>query len=214
MVCPNPSHKSRGRGEQYVSNKEGAYMWNEALRPEVNASMLFSVDPECKSLSQCGIRAVLTHQKDGLMRGASAFVLTGNENEHHMVVKDQVATHFLSKGTSTQNYPSSRMGAIALLRQTYYDAAWYAKQENEEYNISLKKWNALKGLPAFFEVNNRLDFLRADKIGDEFNIQYAMVGSGDEYLRLDAIKSSGAPVVLPLNFPKPYDMSDMIDAIG
>ena len=212
---PKPtSIKTRGRGEQYLSNKDGAFMWNEALRPEVNASTMFSVDQDnAKAYRKAGFGSVLTHQKDGLMRGTSAFVLTGNEKEHRMIIKDQVATHFsFSKGTSTQNYPSSRMGAIALLRQTYYDAAWYAKQSNEEFNISLQQWNKVKDLPAFFEVNNRLDFLRADKIGDEFGVQYAMVGSGDEYLRIDAIKSSGASVVLPLNFPKPYDLSDMVDA--
>ena len=43
---PKSIPKSRGQQEQYLSNKEGAFMWNESLRPEVNASMLFTVDQE------------------------------------------------------------------------------------------------------------------------------------------------------------------------
>jgi hypothetical protein len=36
---------------------------------------------------------------------------------------------------------------------------------------------------------NLLDALRADKVGDEFNIQYTIVGSGDEYERIADVKN-------------------------
>ena len=52
--------------------------------------------------------------------------------------------------------------------------------------------------------------MRADKIGDEFNVQYAMIAQAMN-IYVEA-QRSGAPVIVPLNFPKPYDLSDMIDA--
>ncbi|MBK7443231.1 MAG: hypothetical protein IPI65_17490 [Bacteroidetes bacterium] len=38
------------------------------------------------------------------------------KSEHH---------YSFLKGGSTQDYPTSEMGSIALLRQTFYDADWY-----------------------------------------------------------------------------------------
>ena len=60
-----------------------------------------------------------THRADGISRGAAAVVTLGNDREHLEVVREQAA-HVLSfgKGSSTQAYPNSLMGAIALLRQT------------------------------------------------------------------------------------------------
>ena len=88
------------------------------------------------------------------------------------------------------------MGAIALLRQTYYDGQWYAKNtEDKNFNISLEKWNDNQNMPQFFEIGNRLDLLRADKLGDEFGVQYIFRGGGDEYLRLEAIKNTGATII-------------------
>ncbi|BDS14691.1 amidohydrolase family protein [Aureispira anguillae] len=207
--------KRKSSAPQMLSNKDGAYSWNEALKPEQDATTLFKVDEKGASdLRKLGFGTVLTHQMDGMARGTSALVLLGAEKEHDMIIKAQASAHYsFSKGTSKQNYPSSRMGAIALLRQTYYDGQWYAQTRTDEtYNISLEKWNENQKLPQFFELNNRLDFLRADKLGDEFGVQYIIRGGGDEFLRLDAIKKTNAPVVLPLHFPKAYDVSDPYDA--
>ena len=213
---PKPVGTSgKGGGQQMLSNKEGAYSWNETLKPEQDATTIFKVDEKtAKAYRNLGFGTVLTHQRDGMARGTSALVLLGEENEHDMIVKPQASAHYsFIKGTSKQNYPNSRMGAIALLRQTYYDGQWYAKNtEDRSYNISLEKWNAIQKVPQFFEIGNRLDLLRADKLGDEFGVQYIFRGAGDEYLRLEAIKASKAAILIPLAFPKAYDVSDPYDA--
>jgi hypothetical protein len=55
-------------------------------------------------------------------------VLLGEERENENVLKNQSAEYYsFNKGISTQQYPGSLMGSIALLRQTYYDAQWYMK---------------------------------------------------------------------------------------
>ncbi len=213
---PKPTGtKSTSRSPQMLSNKAGAYSWNETLKPEQDAANLFRVDKKtAKSFREAGFGTVLTHQRDGMARGTSALVLLGEEKEHEMVIKSRASAHYsFIKGTSKQNYPSSRMGAIALLRQTYYDGQWYAKNtEDKNFNISLEKWNNNQDIPQFFETGNRLDLLRADKLGDEFGVQYIFRGGGDEYLRLEAIKKTGASIILPLRFPKPYDVKDPYDA--
>jgi len=212
---PKPeAFPKKGKQTQRISNKPGAFSWNEALRPEIDATTLFKVDAKkAKEYRQLGFGTVLTHNRDGMARGTSTLVLLGEENEHDMIVQPQAAAHYsFSKGTSTQRYPSSRMGAIALLRQAYYNAQWYKQTKEKEVNLSLQHWNKIQNIPQFFEVGNRLDLLRADKLGDEFGVQYIFRSGGDEYLRLEAIKKAKGALILPIAFPKAYDVSNLFDA--
>ena len=161
-----------------------------------------------------GFGLVFSLKKDGIARGSAVFVSLANEKENEIILKDKVAAMYsFNKGTSTQDYPSSLMGSIALLRQTYFDADWYRKQAPErvvggEVNISLDAWNKLQSLPQIFEAGDKLSVLRADKVGDEFKMQYIIKGSGDEYQRMDDIKATNARFILPLNFPATFDVED------
>lgn len=204
------------RGPQMESNIKGAYGWNQAIRPEIEADKIFTVDAKtAEEMRKLGFGAVLSFRRDGIARGSAVFVSLGEEMENKVVLKEKAAAMYsFDKGTSTQDYPSSLMGSIALLRQTYLDAQWYKTHGyQKQYNISLDSWNKLQSLPQIFEVKDKLSALRADKIGDEFKIQYIIKGSGDEYQRIDDIKNTRARFILPLNFPAPYNVEDPYDAM-
>jgi imidazolonepropionase-like amidohydrolase len=212
-AAPAKVQAERERGQQFLSGKKGAYDWNEAIRAEVNAADVFVYDEKrSKQYLESGFGIVLSQVQDGICRGTAGLILAGEGNENELIIKPQAAAAFsFSKGSSTQDYPSSLMGSIALLRQTYYDAKWYRTQDKEQ-NLSLAAFNHLESLPAIFETDNKLSLLRADKIGDEFGITYIIKGAGDEYQRLEEVKNAKAPLVIPLNFPKPYDVEDPFDA--
>ncbi|UPT67755.1 MAG: amidohydrolase family protein [Sphingobacteriales bacterium JAD_PAG50586_3] len=198
-------------GNQFLSNSKTSTNWNQAVKPEIDAISLFGVNSkEASELRKVGFGAVLTQQADGIMRGTSAMVALGDGKVNEQIVKDKAATGYsFSKGVSTQDYPSSLMGSIALMRQSFYDADWYAKGGNKvEFNLSLDAINLNKKLPAVFEVGDKLNVVRADKVGDEFGIQFIIKGGGDEYQRIDEIKATGAPVIVPVNFPMAFDISD------
>ena len=206
--------KAPKKKPQMLSNKKGAYHWNEALRSETRSDELFKVDDKkAKDWREVGFGTVLTYPMDGIARGASTLVLLGNERAHEMILKPQAAAHYaFHKGKSTQAYPGSLMGMIALLRQTYYDAQWYAKNKAEEgYNISLERWNALQNLPQIFTASG-LNVFRADKLGDEMGVQYIFAGDTYQYRRMKAVKQTGAAFIVPINFPLPYDVSDPYEA--
>lgn len=208
--------KAPSQSPQMLSNKEGAYAWNEALKPEFEAHRFFKPDEkEAKKKRNIGFTSTLSQQMDGIARGSSSLVFLGDGAAQMQIIKDRAAAHYsFSKGVSTQSYPSSLMGCIALLRQSYYDAKWYAQNTSDrEYNISLDAWNGLQKLPQIFETTSRLNLLRADKLGDEFGIQYIFKTAGDEYLRLDAIKATKGSCIVPLSFPKPYDLGDPYSAV-
>lgn len=205
-----------GRGQQYESNKKGAFNWNQAIKPEFSAAENFTPDGKrAKEFRDAGFGVALTHQPDGIARGTGAVVMLADGKPQELFIKDRASAHFsFSKGSSRQDYPSSQMGVIALLRQTYYDAQWYAKVNptTEELNISLEAWNKSQNLPQIFEVSDKLEALRADKIGDEFGIQYIIKGSGNEYHRLEELKATKAAFILPINFPDAYDVENAFDA--
>jgi imidazolonepropionase-like amidohydrolase len=205
-----------GRGQQMLSNKEGAYAWNQALKPEYQAFENFKTNEKAAGeLRKLGFGAVLSHNMDGISRGSSVMVTLGDGNEHDVIIKERVGHHLsFRKGSSTQAYPSSLMGCIALLRQTYLDGQWYKGGGNkEEKNISLEAWNDQLGLVQFFEVSDKQDLLRAYQLGKEFGVAYTIKGNGDEYQRLDEVKATNSPLILPVNFPAAYDVEDPIDAL-
>lgn len=200
---------------QLTSNTKGAFGWNQAIKSEIDAAKLFtSDDAKAKPLRDAGFGTVLTHQKDGIARGTGALVTLAGEKENLVMVKEKASAHYsLSKGTSTQSYPSSMMGTIALLRQTYLDAQWYKSNPSAEgVNLSLKAWNEIQHLPQIFEANDKWNDLRADRIGDEFGVQYIIKGGGNEYQRIKDIAATKATYILSLNYPQPMDVEDPNEA--
>lgn len=200
---------------RFESEKKGAYAFNQAVKPEVKAAELFTINTKAaEELRKVGFGAVVSHVKDGIVRGNSVLVTLNDEKESKSLLKSDVSSHYsFLKGLSTQTYPVSLMGCVALLRQTYYDADWYKKSKaSAERNLSLEAFNVNQGLPSVFHASNFSDVLRIDKIGKEFGVKYIIKGSGEEYKRLDEIKALGAHLILPLNFPKALDVEDPVDA--
>ncbi|MFM1933949.1 MAG: hypothetical protein RL360_829, partial [Bacteroidota bacterium] len=200
---------------QMISNTKGPYSWNQAIKSEVSHAKLFEVnDAKAKELRKLGFGTVLTHQMDGISRGTGVFVSLAKERENLVVLKEKASAHYsFNKGSSSQDYPGSLMGSIALLRQNFLDAAWYkSKPVKEGTNLSLASFNEIQTLPQIFEVTDKWSVLRADKIGDEFGVQYIIKASGNEYQRIDEMKATNAKFILPLDFPQAMDLEDPTDA--
>jgi imidazolonepropionase-like amidohydrolase len=201
--------------QQYESNVKGPYGWNQAIKSDVDVYKVFSVnDATAKPLREAGFGTVLTHVKDGVARGTGAVVTLANQKENLVIVKEKASAHYsFNKGTSTQAYPSSMMGYIALLRQTYLDANWYkSKPYKEGFNATLQSWNDNQNLVQIFEANDKWNDLRADRIGKEFGVQYVIKAGQNEYQRIKEMKGTNATFILPLNFPQAQDVEDPNDA--
>ena len=200
---------------QITSNTKGAYGWNQAIKPETDASKLFAADDaKAKVLREVGFGTVLSHVKDGIARGTGTVVTLANEKENLVLLKEKASAHYsFSRGTSTQSYPSSMMGTIALLRQTYLDAQWYkSRPAKEGVNLSLQAWNENQNLPQIFEADDKWNDLRADRVGKEFGVQFIIKGGGNEYQRIKEIAATKATYILSLNFPQAMDVEDPNDA--
>lgn len=218
---PAPQRTGGGGGFNFAQQPQletavkGPYGWNQAIKSDVDAYKVFAVDDsKAKPLRELGFGAVLSHVKDGIARGTGAVVSLASEKENLVVIKEKASAHYsFSKGTSSQSYPGSMMGMIALLRQTYLDAQWYkSKPAVEGFNLSLQAWNDNQALPQIFEANDKWNDLRADRIGDEFGVQYILKAGQNEYQRIKEMKATNASFILPLNYPQAQDVEDPSEA--
>ena len=203
--------KRGGNGPQYAASRSGFY-WNDHIMPEQDVMASFKYDAKSASeMHKLGFGVVNTHMPDGVVRGTGALIALNNNADNSMRVVDGESTQHLSFSksvTSRQSYPSSIMGSMALLRQMYNDAKWYAIGNVDTKDLSIEALNGNKNLLQVFEAGSRANLLRADKVGDAFNIQYTIVGGGDEYERIDEVKKSNATVILPINFQLAYDVDN------
>lgn len=207
-----PKRESNGgRSPQYSASREGFY-WNDHIRPEQNAIDHFKYDEKvAKPLLEAGFGVVNTHLQDGVIRGTGALVaLDSKGSDSQRILSDQSAQYvsFSKSVRSRQSYPSSIMGTMALLRQLSYDADWYAKGNVSTKDRSIEAYNQNKSQIQIIEAGSRANALRADKVGDAIGVQYVILGGGDEYERINDIKNTKATFILPLNFPKAYDVEN------
>jgi imidazolonepropionase-like amidohydrolase len=211
-----PKRDSQGRrSAEYEPTREG-YYWNDHIMPENNAATQFKYDDKvAKTLRDLGFGVVNSHIEDGIARGTGVLVaLNGAGTDADRILSDKSAQYFSFEKSvaKNQSYPTSLMGAMALIRQMYYDADWYGKGNVPTTDRSLEALNDHKGLVQIFAAGDNGNVLRADAIGDKFGIQYAILGGGDEYERIADVKATNAKLILPLTFPEPWDVANPYEA--
>jgi imidazolonepropionase-like amidohydrolase len=110
------------------------------------------------------------------------------------------------------SYPSSEMGAIAMIRQTLSDADWTGQTRQGGFDVPSSAIDALIGkeMPLCFATGDELEALRAAKIAKEFGRKLILKGSGLEFRRLEAIveaAGTNTPVIVPPAFPRTPDVA-------
>ena len=214
-AMPEAQREGWGRGPQDLSDKKGAFGWNEAVRPETRAADVFDpseAEADRSAYQKGGFGAVVSHVQDGIVRGTGALVALSEDPRRALLQPEASAHYSFRKGTSSQDYPRSLMGSTALLKQTFFDANWYADasrlNERLETNLSLEAFNASRSKPSFFDAGGWEDGLRAAKVGEDVDHAFILITGNNAYQRLDELQATGAPLVLSLDYPKAYDVSD------
>lgn len=196
---------------QYNASREG-YYWNDHIKPDYQASENLNYDAKtAASLREIGFGTILSHHNDGIISGTGIlWTLNDNEGNAARILNMKASQHFTFRKSqqSRQAYPSSLMGSMALIRQVYHDAEWYAQGSSKTKDLALEAFNQNKGLLQIFNAGDKLNSLRAATIGKEFKVNYLIKGSGNEFERIEEIKKTGAAFIIPLEFPEAYDVSN------
>jgi len=195
--------------------QRGSAHWNSQIHPETSGAEQFLPDKEtAEKFRAMGFTTALSAPSNGIIRGSSALVALGDGEANALLMRDNVTQNTsFSRDPLGDSYPTSLMGAIALLRQTFIDANWYSDalrvftrnpaQERPEENKSLSALQAAASgkQVVIFETADEQNILRAAKIAREFSLAFWIRGNGYEYRRLEAVKTVNAPIILPVNFP-------------
>lgn len=212
-----PENSGKAKTESSKNIATGSYYKNTAIRSHIKASELFSYqEKDASALRKIGFGYMVSHIADGIARGTGTLVHTGNSSiDEYVITKETGSFYSFDKGSSKEPYPGSLMGSIALLRQAFYDAQWYASNgKKERYNETLEAMNYQNSMPSVFECKDILNIFRAHGIGQEMNKNFIYKGSGDEYKRIEQLKKINPRIILPVNFPDPYEVSDAYDALN
>lgn len=210
----------RSTTPQYNNKREGGNAANDAIHAQMKWVDKFATDTKAaKDYINQGFTAVQSARLDGIFQGQAVTVSLADTIANNAIYNPQ-ARHFGSfdKGTSLQQYPSSLMGSIALIRQTLSDANWYEQAQGKdtvsgpvEYNAALAALINIEQQGMVFKVSDDRSLLRAHDVLSEFNVPVAFVGSGYEYARIDAIRNTNSTLILPLDFPAAPEVQGVDD---
>jgi imidazolonepropionase-like amidohydrolase len=163
-----------------------------------------------------GITSALTVSRDGLLTGQSVLIDTGREN---IVVKSPIALH-INPAPVRGGYPSTLMGALAVLRQAFSDADWYRASwerfnanprgiERPKYDPTLEAMVPIvQGkLPSVIHANWLAEIKRAVNLAGELNLKPILAGGMEAGKAAPLLKSKDIAVLAGINYamekPKP-----------
>ena len=185
-------------------------------------------DRVADSYRRLGFAVVAAAPPSGILRGRGSIVsLADGPISGRIVVSEGAQVISLDPepvdfGSAARvGYPVSKMGAVALVRQSFLDARWwgeaeaaYAKRSAGQPRPRFVAANAAL-LPAaqgreavVFEASDVLSLLRGLEIAREMKLRAISVGAGDEYRLRDRVAAAKPDLVLRVNFPRPYKLDD------
>ena len=191
--------------------------WNDKVRPErtpVEAVPL--AKKTIDAMHALGFTSAVISPKEGVFAGSGAFVELTDEDPRGSIVRHPVASFgsFEHGGWGSREYPNSRMGAIALARQTLFDARWYVdawksyrnnpnRYPLPDYNDALAALTPVldKKLPLALKASDPLEVFAGLQLAREHRINTWFLASGEEYQWLDTLREAKPRLVLPLDFP-------------
>lgn len=201
--------------------------WNENVIPQRRMHAVANLDAaKLEAFRKAGVAIVLAAPTDGLIKGHSTVVLTGNEPLEKSILRPVAFQHMqLFPSRRARGYPNSPMGVVALARQTLSDADWYARAQQAakatpalaapDTNLALEELQAvIRGQQTLMiDGSNELYALRADRLAREFSAKLVVRGSGREYRQLEAIKETQRTFIVPVNFPDAPKVASRSDAL-
>ncbi len=213
----------RNAGTELERARRGAGAhWNDRIVPQVTMRHAPALDAAARTaLREQGFGIAQVLPDTGILRGRAALVLLGEADDDDRLLGDGMHVAAFETGGWSGGYPSSQMGAIALMRQTFEEATWHAAAhamhaahpDAVEMPEQADALDALAPVVAgdvsiLFNTRDELEALRAADIAAEANLSAAILGSGTEFRRLHEVAATGLPVIAPVKYPETPSAKD------
>ena len=160
-----------------------------------------------------GITTVVTAPRAGIFNGQSAILNLGNGPVDEQIVRSPAAFQISFNTRPSGTYPSSYMGVVALIRQTFMDAqqAAAAKQVYAKSPAGLRRpetdpaLDALgpalrREMPVVFVADSETNIRRARAIASEANVKPIVSGARQAYRMPAELKD--VPVLVSIDWPE------------
>ena len=190
----------------------------DRFRPGPGLLVLDQLKPRkatLESFHKAGFTTALVAPVRGIFEGQSVLLNLNGEPIPPMVLRNGVALH-INFTTERDGYPSSLMGTIAHIRQSFLDADYYAARQAQYARnpVGLKRpdYDArLEALvpfvrdrkPVVFQCNNLEDIKRALKIAAEFKLNALIAGANEAWRDAEVLKKTPVPLLVALDFRPP-----------
>ena len=211
-----PKQEPRTPGTRRTSTA-GPRQKEKAQHPDLMAvKLLKSKKTDVAGLHRVGITTVLVVPERGIYAGQSVLLNVNGVKAEPMVIKSPVALH-VNFTTASGTYPSSLMGTMAFLRQSFLDTEHYSSHKSQfskssrglkrpEYNPFLEALApyVVEKSPVFFNCANLEDIKRALGLIKEFKLNGFLTGANEAWRVADLlIKNAKVPLLVSLNFKPP-----------
>ena len=192
-----------------------------AERPLLNshvqaADLINPTNRKIESARAVGITTALVAPRTGIFEGQSSLVNLSGASVGAMIVKTPVAMHISlqSAGGFGGGYPSSLMGVVAFVKQTFldaerYDVAWniynvHTGVVRPDYNHSLQALIPVlkQELPAVVPGDTPAQIQRAMELAQSFKLKCILSGGSEAARIAPLLKEKGVPVLLSMKFPE------------
>lgn len=170
---------------------------------------------DVENLHRAGITTVLVAPERSIYAGQSVLLNVNGEEIRPMVIRNPVALH-VHFATERRIYPSSLMGTMAFLRQSFMDAEHYSLHKTQflrsslgvkrpEYDPYLEALlpYVVEKKPVFFHCANQEDIKRAIRLIKEFRLTAVLSGANEAWRVASLVKEANVPLLITLDFRPP-----------
>jgi len=202
----DPVNYSRG-----PDDRPGTFTWRSAA-DEPNAA-----DSAVAAWRSAGYTSVIAAPERGWFPGQAAVLNLAGRRGRDMVVATPVAQRVnLQSGPGFAGYPNSLMGAIAYVKQVFFDADRYdrvwtaydaapAGKERPTWDRALEPLRGVLGgrLPVLYPAALDKEMRRAVEIAAETRTAPVIYGAHEGYRAAAYLAGQNVPVLVSVNWPEP-----------
>jgi imidazolonepropionase-like amidohydrolase len=192
------------------------------LNPARNAVDAWTpTDPDLAALRAAGITMVGLAFDGGIFPGRVSAVSVRDGSPTSLVVKSPVAQQVGLGRRRGGGYPTTLMGTLAYIEQSFKDARWDARATaafekspatapRPVYDAEHRALQpaAAGSMPIWIQASTANDLKRVIKLARDLTItDYVVVGALEGYQVTNELKATGRPAIVSLNFPSPNQLT-------